>query len=290
MNNSLRTTSIREVPRSRYLQFALLVAASLVVWGGPCWSLARLALSNEAYTHILLVVPVTLALAYIQRADIQAAVSVKRWPYGFLLVLSILIRILLARHPSSLGLTGSVFALVLWWIGSIGSCFGMPALRSLFFPLLFLFFVVPAPQSAVDWLTVFLQHQSAAAAAPLFRLARIPVLHQDTVLLIPGLSIEVAKECSSIRSSTILLVITVVLAQLFLNDVGRKVILVALAIPVSIAKNAARIFVISTLGTKVNPGYLHGNLHRHGGVLFLLLGLAMVVALLLLIRLTERPE
>jgi len=166
----------------------------------------------------------------------------------------------------------------------------MPALRSLFFPLLFLFFVVPAPQSAVDWLTVFLQHQSAAAAAPLFRLARIPVLHQDTVLLIPGLSIEVAKECSSIRSSTILLVITVVLAQLFLNDVGRKVILVALAIPVSIAKNAARIFVISTLGTKVNPGYLHGNLHRHGGVLFLLLGLAMVVALLLLIRLTERPE
>jgi exosortase/archaeosortase family protein len=62
------------------------------------------------------------------------------------------------------------------------------------------------------------------------------------------------------------------------------------AIPLSIAKNGVRIFTISMLGTRVDPGFLHGNLHRHGGVIFFLLALLAVVLLLWLLGRSENPH
>jgi hypothetical protein len=59
------------------------------------------------------------------------------------------------------------------------------------------------------------------------------------------------------------------------------------AIPLSIAKNGVRIFTIAMLGTHVDPGFLHGTLHRKGGILFFLLAL---FAVLLLLWLLSRGE
>ncbi len=80
------------------------------------------------------------------------------------------------------------------------------------------------------------------------------------VVSIPGLDIEVAQECSSIRSSLMLVVTTMVLAHLFLRSWWRKVLLIAVAIPLSVAKNGFRIFTIGELGTRVDPSFLSGRL------------------------------
>jgi exosortase/archaeosortase family protein len=78
-----------------------------------------------------------------------------------------------------------------------------------------------------------------------------------------------------------------VLAHLFLRSIWRQSALVMAAIPLSIARNGFRIFVIAMLGTRVDPGFLRGNLHRQGGPLFLLLAL---LALLLLLWLLSRND
>ena len=111
---------------------------------------------------------------------------------------------------------------------------------------------------------------------------------QDGIMLsIPGLDIEVAHECSSIRSSLMLIVTTLVLAHLFLRSWWRKVLLVAAAIPLSVAKNGLRIFTIGELGTRVDPGFLNGKLHHNGGVVFLAISVVAVVMLLWILRQTE---
>ena len=85
------------------------------------------------------------------------------------------------------------------------------------------------------------------------------------IISIPGLDLEVASECSSIRSSTMLIVITLVLAHLFLQSRRRKVFLLAASLPLAVVKNAIRIFTIAELGTRVDPAYLDGKLHHTTG-------------------------
>ena len=108
------------------------------------------------------------------------------------------------------------------------------------------------------------------------------------MLSIPGLDIEVATECSSIRSSTILIIVTLILGQLFLRTWWRKTALIVAAAIVAIVKNAIRIFTIAELGTKVDRGFLDGKLHHNGGVVFLSLAVFAIVALVWLLRKTER--
>ena len=104
------------------------------------------------------------------------------------------------------------------------------------------------------------------------------------MLLIPGLELDVTTECSSIRSSLILLVTTMVLAHLLLRTRWRKILIVLIALPLSIAKNGLRIFTIGILGSKVDPDYLTGHLHRQGGIIFLLIALAGIFVLLWILR------
>ncbi len=180
-----------------------------------------------------------------------------------------------------------MFALVMWWIGSLVFCLGLGTFRSLLFPLCFLFLIVPFSGCVLDSITEFLQQQTAVAASALFHFARVPVMRDGIMLSIPGLDIEVARECSSIRSSMILLVTTMVLAHLFLRSWWRKVLLIAAVIPLSVAKNAVRIFTIAELGTRVDPGFLDGWLHHNGGIVFLTLAVLAVVMLLWLLRRSE---
>ena len=97
------------------------------------------------------------------------------------------------------------------------------------------------------------------------------------------------QQCSSIRSSTSLLLTALVVGEIFLQSPWRKVVLVALTVPIAIFKNAVRIAGLSCLGVYVDPEFLHGNLHHYGGLLFSAVGLALLGALLYLLR-TAPPQ
>jgi len=108
----------------------------------------------------------------------------------------------------------------------------------------------------------------------------VPVVQEGVILTIPKLTLKVAEECSSIRSSSMLLVTTMVLAQLLLRSPWRKALLIFLAVPLSVAKNGLRIFTIAMLGTRVDPKFLTGKLHRDGGIVFFTIALLATFALL----------
>jgi len=178
-------------------------------------------------------------------------------------------------------------ALIMWWVGTLIICFGITAFRQLVFPLLFLLWLIPLPLFVVDRVVTVLQACSAWMTRIMFVLARVPVNQDGFVLSIPGLSIEVAMECSSIRSSLMLLVTSMVLAHLFLRSVWSKIGAVLVAVPLSIAKNAIRIFVLSMLATRVDPVFLTGRLHHQRGIVFFLLGLTGVCAFIWLLQRIE---
>ena len=264
-----------------HLRFGFLVAVSLVVCWMPLVETFALALRRAEYTHILLILPVSVALLFTEWPSLLS----EHKPGGHIgipLLFGATV-IALAGRVSAAGdvrMFWGMVALVTWWLGSFAVCFGTSTFRSLMFPLCFLFWLAPLPEQALNKAIALWQHGSALSASVLFSAVGIPVTQDGTVLSIPGLTLEVAQECSSLRSSLMLVVTSMVMAHLFLRSNWRKAAVIAVAIPLSIAKNGVRIFTISMLGTRVNPEFLHGNLHHHGGILFFLLALFGVLLLL----------
>jgi exosortase len=291
-----RVNGAPRLERSRqfeYFQLYVFIAVSIALWWRSLFSTLRLAVSSDAYTYILLVVPLSTAVIYIENKPYSSKARSERWLGAMLVSGALLLQVLMAWNVVRLDASGnklalSMAALVICWIGAVIFCFGVETFNSLVFPLCFLFLLIPLPDRALGWVTEFLQQQSAWAASILFRMIGVPVATDGTFLSIPGLRIEVARECSSIRSSTMLIVVTLILSHLFLRSPWRKALLVLAAFPLTIAKNALRIFAIVELGTRVDPRFLHGKLHHSGGIVFL--GVALIVILLLLWALRQNEN
>jgi exosortase/archaeosortase family protein len=101
--------------------------------------------------------------------------------------------------------------------------------------------------------------------------------------------VEVARECSGIRSGISLVISGLLAGHLFLRAWWRRIAIIAVALPVLIFKNGLRIATLSYLAVKVNPEILRSELHRDGGIPFFVLGLLILYPfLLVLVKWEER--
>ena len=277
-----------------HLRFALLFVTSLALWWRPLMRTLVLAASDDEYTHIFLIIPVSAAIIFLEWRSVQDTSKPSVSVGSALLLLAALIGCFsrFGAPPLSrdVQLSLSMVALVTWWIASFALCFGTRVSRLLVFPLCFLYWLVPIPELALSRLVGLLQQSSAWVAHRLFTAAGVPVTQNGVLLSIPRLTIEVAKECSSIRSTLMLVVTSVVLAHLFLRSIGRKIFVVLVSIPLSIVRNGFRIFTLAMLGIHVDPGFLFGSLHHKGGILFFILALSAMLVLLWLLRWSENPQ
>ena len=104
-----------------------------------------------------------------------------------------------------------------------------------------------------------------------------------------GFNIEVAKECSGIRSSVALLIIALVVGHLLLRTFWRQVVLVMVGLLIMVVKNGVRIATLTILGQYVDPGFLYGRLHHDGGMVFFFLGLILLLPVLWFLKRGEKP-
>jgi exosortase len=269
-------------------EFAALWAASLLFGWRALFDTLLLSLRDNQYTYLLLILPVSAALIFLEWGDLRTVVDLNVGMGSACLAIAALVAISTFGWPASLTsdvqLSTRMLALVLWWIGAFLFCFGSRASRLVTFPLCLLLGLVPLPQLAVGTIVALLQHGSAWAAHALFAVCGVPVMQEGVLLTIPGLTLQVAQECSSIRSSSMLLLTTIVLAQLLLRSPWRKALVIGLAVPLSVAKNGLRIFTIAMLGTRVDPAYLTGRLHHEGGIVFFAIILLVIFALIWILR------
>jgi len=110
------------------------------------------------------------------------------------------------------------------------------------------------------------------------------------VFQLPGIVIEVAQECSGIRSSWVLFITSVLASYLFLKSPWRRVALIAFVIPLAILRNGFRILVIGLLCVQIGPHMIHSNILKQGGPLFFALSLVPLFLLLWWLRRGERSE
>ena len=132
------------------------------------------------------------------------------------------------------------------------------------FPLFFLLWLIPMPEFVLDQIVSLLQQGTAAFARLLLVTVGVPTTQDGLTLTVPGLTVEVAQECSSIRSSMILVVISMVVSYLLVRSWWGRTIVILAAIPLAVAKNGLRVFTLAVLGAYVDPGILDSPLHHQG--------------------------
>ncbi|MGA9496099.1 MAG: archaeosortase/exosortase family protein, partial [Terriglobales bacterium] len=128
----------------------LLLAVSITLGWRPLLDTFTLALREDQYTHIILILPLSAALILSEWRSLRPMVA-RNFRTGFpLLVIAVLlvgvVKWRSATLPSDVRLSIEMFALVLSWIAAFVLCFGSRVSRSVLFPLCFLFGLVPFPQ------------------------------------------------------------------------------------------------------------------------------------------------
>ena len=194
----------------------------------------------------------------------------------------------LAGSPAQLSLT--MASLVGTWLGLFIAYFGCQTAKKAAIPLALLAFAVPWPAEAMNSIIRFLQHGSAVLSYYLFRAIGVPAVRENMTISLPALTIEVAPQCSGIRSSISLLILTLAGANLYVRSSLSKFVLVAAVIPLVLIKNAIRIVTLSTLALYVDRGFLTGHLHHDGGIVFFMVALLMLMPVLLIIQKLERKS
>jgi exosortase len=272
--------------------FAGFVLLSVVM----CWNALRaltiFSLQHESSSHVVLIPLISIYLLYTERRRIFRVVRPSIIPGGTAVLAALAFYFLTAswRSASDSGqsLTRMTLAIVALWLGGFLLCYGPTAWREASFSLLFLLLMIPIPPALLDSTIYYLQRGSTEIAYLLFRLVGIPVLREGFILHTPHQSIEVAKECSGIRSSLALFITCLLAAHLFLRTKWKMLVFVLLAFPLAILKNGIRITTLTLLAVYVDPRFLTGSLHHEGGFVFFFLALAILAPILLVLQKSER--
>jgi len=137
--------------------------------------------------------------------------------------------------------------------------------------------MIPIPLVILDGFISSLQVASTEATNILFGILGVPYYREGFFFYLPGVAIEVAKECSGIRSSLALIVTGTLAAHLFLDRGWKQIILVLSVFPITVFKNGIRIVTITLLATYVDIRFLTESwLHHSGGFVFYIPGLLIL--------------
>src|SRR6266403_1731105 len=264
----------------RFWSGACFAIVLLSAFARPLLDLINYAAGSQLYSYILLVPFVSAYLLYIRRDQLPKTL-VSDFPLAIVslaaglgvVVLIYWLDFVRQRPSDNDRLALLTLSFLCFLAGGVFFFFGRGWMRSAAFPLAYLIFIVPMPDAMADALETASKYASAEVANLLFHLSGTPFLRAGLIFQLPNITIEVTQECSGIRSSWVLLMTSILAANLFLKTPCRRIALVVFVIPLGILRNGFRILVIGLLCVNAGPQMIHSLIHRRGGPLFFVLSL-----------------
>ena len=292
------TASARSSDRARWRKFAVAGVVVSLCFSVPLIRLVQFALHNETYSFTLLVPFISGYLAWLDKDRLAA--NGARLSIGWTALLFVLgIGVLgwygqMLQSGAPVALQDALSMLMLSFVAIIGGCaclfLGRPAIGLLAFPLAFLIFLAPFPLFVESALDTMLQHGSSVVAQWFLELTGMPVLRDGTYFRLPGFSMQVAPECSGLRSTLALFITSLVAGQLLLRGPMKRATLAIVVLPIALLRNGFRVFVIGELCVRIGPHMIDSWIHRHGGPVFFILSLVPFSLILYFLIHSERPR
>ena len=263
--------SLRRRPALLLTLAALLLALGLL-YGSTFQALAAEWSRSDTYSHGFLVPWIALALAWMRRDRIRATPLAPNLVLGgALIALGLALKVL----GFAAGATVVEASSLLPVLAGVLVCFGgLPLVRALLLPLLYLLFMIPVWAPLIDRLTPPFRHFSAWIGVHAASLVGVPAVIDGFHIELPRARLLVAEACSGVNYLIAVTAVGIPLAWMTFPDVRRRVALLLLGIGIAILANGLRVALIVILlyGGLIKD--VHGPGHMLQGLSVAMIGYA----------------
>jgi exosortase C (VPDSG-CTERM-specific) len=282
--SSVRSESIkRPLAAEDRRQLRRLIIYSALVVAAFAWhffNLFRYTLDTELHSHVVLIPFISAWLLRLKAEELPRGYHGSfGWAAAFVLAgMAVLLAAWMTPGADLLSLNdrlGIVTLSALCFLVAGGFAFlGRTWMQAALFPVCFLLFLIPLPDAAAEFMEYWSQVGSTTTGEWLLQLAGIPHMRDGFVFSFPGItSLELARECSGIRSSWVLFITCLLAAHLFLRSPWRRFFLVAFVIPLGLLRNGFRFATLAWLCLNVSEDMIDSAIHHRGGPIFFALSL-----------------
>jgi exosortase len=274
-----RAASVRALSRSEWALAALLVAAFLPA----LQAMAQVWRSVDYYSHGFLV-PLVSLWVLLRTRPRRRRLAVAPGGGGLLLLAASLGLYAVGLAASLVTLQGIAFVGAV--AGAVWLRRGRVWLRALAFPVGFLLFMVPLPESWLAPTITGLRLLVSQASVVLLQAFGNAVAHDGNVLLLPsGESLFVAEACSGVTSLVTLTPLAVLIAHLTERSTVRRVLLVLSVVPIALAGNLVRVVATVLAAERIGAqAASQGPLHEMTGLTTYVLGCLVLLGVGRLLR------
>lgn len=217
---------------------------------------------NDDQAHGPLVLAMVLFLAWKNREYLLSTVLTKTWPIlgSFFLIFGLLSYVLGRSQDILILEIGSQIPV---FTGILLLTRGTPALKAMWFPLFFIFFMIPLPGVFLDAVTLPMKMAVSYVVENVLFFFDYPIARTGVILQIGQYQLLVADACAGMHT----LVSLEALGLLYLNIVKhdslfRNVTLAILIVPISFTANVIRVLVLTLVtyyyGDAAGQGFVHG--------------------------------
>lgn len=259
-------------------QLSLLVFLLLglsAIYAGIFHSLSLDWLNDENYSHGFLVPLISGYFIWQQRDELQqipvrpASGGLPLIFFGFfVLFVGVAAQEFYSMRASFIFLLAGMVVFLLGW----------QWLKSLLLPIGFLFFMIPLPYIIYDALAFPLKLFVAKFSVIVLKLMGVVVLREGNIIMFPHTVLEVADACSGLRSLMSLLALGVALSVFSQNKISRRVLLVALTVPIAVATNMLRVIGTGFLAQHYGAAAAEGFFHEFAGMAVFVLAMVLLFA------------
>ena len=215
-------------------------------------------LNHSNNSHGLLVPLISLYFIWQKKDKLRlTTTSNSNWGAGILIISIVLYLLSYAGAVTVISRAMIVCSLIGLVLFTLGTNF----FKLIAFPLFFLLFMVPVPDSIVGIVALPLQLFATNISAFIIEAISIPVYKEGNMLYFAQTQLEVAEACSGIRSIMALTMLSVIFVYLIDGRWVPKAILLSSAIPLALIANIIRVSGTGVLahyyGERVARGFLH---------------------------------
>ncbi len=258
--------------------FALI--ASIFVHSETFFSMASIWLRSETFAHGLFIAPISIYLIWQKREQLKTLpidqnflVLIPLAATGFVWLIADMVDVSVVKQLAVV----AMLPLILWLL--LGSKF----VWSIAFPLLFLFFAVPAGEALIPRLMDI----TAAITVWAIQLTGIPIYREDLYFTIPSGKFQVAVACSGIRYLIAAVTFGTLYAYLSFHSYYRRAAYILISIILPIIANGLRAYLIVMIAHLSELKHAVGFDHLIYGWLFF--GVVILLLLAAGRAMAERP-
>jgi exosortase B len=253
------------------LGFAALFIPTLLSLAGEAWS-------RQEGIHGPIVLATGLWLIWRQWNDISASGKPGSLRVSLAILLPSLLLYIVARAFDFLSV--EALAVIGVSIAIAYSFVGLAVLRTLWFPILYLMFLVPLPGWFVDQITAPLKQFVSSSAETLLSSAGYSVVRQGVTLYVDQYQLLVKDACAGLNSLFSLTAISLFYIYLRHNASWRYALfLLLLVVPIAVFANIMRVIILVLITHYWGEAAAQGFLHNSAGMLMFVIALLGIFAI-----------